>query len=290
MNRGWIGITVSLVLACAASTAAELRFEQHAGSAYGLDVIPPWNDGGKLAINLPEHIEYQAVGMGILRHSDKEPKGHWKVADDGKTATLDVESTEAAGVRVKGVAKVAAENRVEISMEIINGSKISLPLVKPLYCHQYRLLTGFPQWTENYKHTYVVVEGKIVALSDLPTKDPAAQVKGGPVCGCSQLDSGYALKYGGLVEKGIDAAVAAVTALDGKRKLVIAWTPGKSFLSNANIPCIHADPYYGTIEPGKSAEAKGIIVFTEGALEDTVNELLKQGTGAPPAKAEAKDK
>ena len=41
-------------------------------------------------------------------------------------------------------------------------------------------------------------------------------------------------------------------SVDWKRKLLITFTPGKSILTNAFIPCAHADPYYGTLAPGQA--------------------------------------
>jgi hypothetical protein len=245
------------------------RFEKHAGEfAYGLTVLPPWPDGGKLIVNLPEHLEYESRGMGILRHNDKEPRGHWEVAADGRRATLNVESPTAPGVRIEAEAKAAGQDRIEFVLRITNGGKIPLPAVKPLYCFHYRGLAGFPQWVDNFNHTFVLQGGKPVALIDAPTKSPQAKVKGGTAAGCAQHDNRFAEKQGGLLEQGVDSAVAAVEALDGKRKVAVAWSPGKSVLSNANIPCLHADPYYGTIEPGQSAEAKGVLLFTEGPVSE----------------------
>jgi hypothetical protein len=263
------------------------RLEKYAGEfAYGLNVLPPWADGGRFIVNLPEHLEYESRGMGILRYSDKEPRGHWEVGADGRSATLSVESPTAAGVRIDGVAKATRPDRIEITIRITNGGKIPLPTVKPLYCFHYRELAGFPQWVDNFKHTFVLHEGKPVALSDVPTKSAQAKVKGGTVTGCAQHDDGFAEKQGGLVESGVDAAITAVEALDGKRKVVVAWSPGKSFLSNSNIPCLHADPFYGTIEPGRSAEARGVVLFTEGPIEEAFAKLRGEGWGAPPASVE----
>jgi hypothetical protein len=45
---------------------------------------------------------------------------------------------------------------------------------------------------------------------------------------------------------------------------------GQSILSNKFIPCAHADPYYGTIEPGASAEATGEVYFTGKPIAEIV--------------------
>ena len=38
--------------------------------------------------------------------------------------------------------------------------------------------------------------------------------------------------------------------------------------------CFHANPFFGDLEPGDSAEASGVIVFTNGALEPVVEEVV----------------
>jgi len=248
---------------------------------YGLTVAAPWEDGGTLMINLPEHLEISEGGLGILRNTDKVPAGHWQAAEDGRSAVLDVESTTIPGARVKATAKVVGADRIALALRIDNGSGTIMPAPRPLYCLQYRKLTGFPQWQENFKHTFVFIDGKVVALADLKTATADAAVKGGVVRGVPQPKSAFVERAGGTIEEGIDAAIIAVTSLDGTRKVVTAWTPGRSMLSNSRIPCMHADPYYGEIRPGGSAEATGVVLFTEEPLEKVMGELLKAGAGAP---------
>ena len=264
--------------------AAEMRFVKYTGRlAYGLEISPPWQDGGTLIINLPEHLERWPGTQGILRHNDQAPKGHWEVSEDGKTATLDVESSTMAGVFVKGTAKASGEGRVAFTMRIENRMPAALPGIRPLYCFHYRHLTGFPQWIDNFKHVFVLIDGQAVALADIPTEKPDADVKGAYVRGCTQRDTdAFPKSRGGLIEdRELDAAIIAVEALEGARKIVIAWTPGKSMLSNAAIPCAHGDPFYGSIPAGQARQAKGIVWFTEKPAEEAMKELLKEGHGAP---------
>ena len=81
----------------------------------------------------------------------------------------------------------------------------------------------------------MVQGGKPFALADVQTEKTDANVKGGTVAGCKQKDNGFAHRNGGFIEGGLDEAIAAVTSLDGHRKMVISWSPGKSILSNASI-------------------------------------------------------
>jgi hypothetical protein len=56
-------------------------------------------------------------------------------------------------------------------------------------------------------------------------------------------------------------------------------------LANAAIPCIHADPYYGPVPAGQSAEARGVLVFSDEPLEQAVQKLVREGAGLPERQA-----
>ena len=281
-------IAVSATLGCVAAESTRLApYTGRKEMAFALDIVAPWADGGRLTINLPEHLQFQTTGnSGIIREYNKDIKG-WTISQDGQKATLSADSPFQPGVHVDGEAKVIAAERIEFSIKVTNGGKVPLPGVNGLFCHHYRGLTGFPQYSENFKHTFVSIGGKLTALADIPTAKPETDVKGANVAGCPQrpVDAqSFAAKFGGMIEKDLDAALVAVTALDGKRKMILSWTPGMCVLSNAQIPCVHADPFFGLIEPGKSAEARGVVVFTDAPLEEAVTALRKEGAGAAPAK------
>jgi hypothetical protein len=249
--------------------------------AYGLTILPPWKDGGALYANFPEHFEHGDVGYGILRYSDKRANA-WKIAPDGRAAHYEVESPELPGVIVRATA-VAEGDHARLTLKVTNGGEKTLERVKPLLCFWYAGLAGFPdKLSDNFHFTYVVMDGKPVALSSIPTDNPDATAKVAYVRGCSQHDCDkFAQSRGGLIAHDIDLAVIAVTARDGKHKVILAFTPGKSILSNAFIPCAHADPYVGTIKPSESREVEGLIVFTDAPLDKAVRTLRRAGVGAP---------
>jgi hypothetical protein len=158
-------------------------------------------------------------------------------------------------------------------MKILNNSTEILPVVRVLLCLQYNGLKGFPgKLDHNYEHNLIVVDGKLTQLSALKTSDPETTFKGCVVKGCPQRDT-RSEATGGLIDKDMDLALSVVTSVDGKRKVIIFWTPGKSMIANANIPCIHADPYFGTLKPGDEAYAEGMILFTEGDLAPVIKYL-----------------
>ena len=181
-------------------------------------------------------------------------------------------------------AKVVSKNRIEFSMCITNKTtRKTLGAIRPLYCHQYQPLKGFPAWRRNFEHTFWLQDGKLTVLNDIKTEKAGAEVKGGCVKGCPDPSkSSFVLRFGGWIDGGLDRAISVVTSLDGKRAMVIAWTPGKCLLSNSAIPCLHADPYYGDIKPGESKVAHGVLVLTEADPEKLVKKFVAEGLGAPP--------
>jgi hypothetical protein len=240
---------------------------------YGLTVIPPWKDGGTLHVNFPEHFEHGIPGYGILRYSDKRDNP-WKIASDGRSANYEVESPELRGVMVRASAE-AQGDRALLTLKIVNGGKDRLERIKPLLCFWYAKLTGFPgKLSNNFENTYVIRAGQLLNLRSIPTVNPEATAKVAYVRGCSQHDCDqFALRRGGLIEEDVDKGLIAVTDKAGTRKIVITFTPGKSILSNAVIPCAHADPYLGALAPGEFAEAKGVILFAETPLDKAVASL-----------------
>jgi hypothetical protein len=248
---------------------------------YGLFISAPWENGGDLYMNFPEHLEYNPVGNTILRHFDAIPNP-WIISPDGEQASYRVQSLALEGVYVESFARVMNAEAfpfdaqgVHLAMKIINHGSITLPVIRPLICNQFRDLTGFPQRHHDFQHTHIMMDNEITALADLPTEDPETTFKGCVVEGCPQRDT-RAERNGGLIEQDMDAALSIVTSLDQKRKVIFWWNPGKSMIANSFIPCIHADPYFGTLKPGEEAYAEGLILFTEGEIEPVVQYLKER--------------
>ena len=245
--------------------------------AYGLNVTPPWPDGGSFFINLPEHLWYMPDTKGIARHHDQR-KNVWQISKDGTTASYSVESLSEPGVflSVEGRAEV---DRVNFEMTITNRSTVLLKSIGPLFCFQYHHLKGFPaKRTDNFAHTFIVIEGKPVALKDISVKTPEAVARMAQSKDCKDESNWWAEKMGGMIEQRIDMVLTALTSSTDDRKVIVSWTPGKSILSNTVIPCIHADPCFGDLAQGESRTVHGVLIFTRNSLESVINELSKQAT------------
>lgn len=235
--------------------------------AYGLNVSPPWANGGYVFVNLPEHLEYMPGTKGIARHHDMRTNA-WQISVDSTEAHYEVESLTEPGVFFSAKAK-AFSNKASFEFTITNQSAVQLVSIRPLFCFQYHSLSGFPaRNTDNFSHTFIIINGKPAKVSDIAVKNKTSNARMAQVTGCPDKHNWWAQETGGMIEQGIDAAYTILTDTAGLRKIVLEWTPGKNFLSNSAIPCIHADPCIGNLEPGKSVTVKGSLTFTTSGLSD----------------------
>lgn len=240
--------------------------------AYGLTVTPPWADGGSIFINLPEHLEYMPGTKGIARHHDKR-KNVWKISEDSSEANFSVESLTEPGVFFSINAKTSGD-RVLFGMTITNRSDVFLKSIRPLLCFEYKHLKNFPvRLTNNFAHTYVSINGKPVAVKDLPVKTSAAIARMAQVKDCNDEHNWWAEEMGGMIESRLDLAMTVLTSLTDDRKVIVSWTPGKNMLSNSYIPCIHADPCIGDLAKGESRTVKGELIFTRAPLDSIFGKL-----------------
>ncbi|MBN1417431.1 MAG: hypothetical protein JXP34_01570 [Planctomycetes bacterium] len=80
----------------------------------------------------------------------------------------------------------------------------------------------------------------------------------------------------------------AVRSEDGKRWIATAWEPGRPW-DNPEVPCMHSDPYFPDIPPGKTVRARGRIFFFEGEkIEVEIARRREAGTLFAPGTVSAR--
>lgn len=247
--------------------------------AYGLNVTPPWPDGGYIFINLPEHLWYMPGTKGIARHHDNR-RNVWQISPDGTEAKYSVESLSEPGVFID-VTACTSTDRVYFEMTITNRSEVFLKSISPLFCFQYHHLKGFSSaGTDNFAHTYIIIDEKPVALKDISVQTPEAIARMAQVKSCADESNWWAEKMGGMIDQRIDLALVALTSSSDNRKVIVSWSPGKSILSNTVIPCIHADPCIGDLAKGESRTIKGTMIFTSDPLDSVIRKLAYRKSGS----------
>ncbi len=71
---------------------------------------------------------------------------------------------------------------------------------------------------------------------------------------------------------------ACCRSTDGKRWVIMAWTPNQRTWGNAPCPCLHSDPQFPDCAAGETVWAAGQLWFYEGeAIEEKLNELESSG-------------
>ena len=240
--------------------------------AYGLNIVPPWPDGGSIFVNLPEHLEYMPGTKGIARHHDKR-KNVWQINTDSSEANYEVESITEPGVLFSVKAK-GTDQQAIFEMTIANHSEKMLKSIRPMFCYQYDLLKGFPaKFSDNFAHTFIIMNGKPVSVADIAVKNTEAVARMAQVNSCKDEHNWWAEKMGGFIEQRMDAAYTVLTAAHDDRKVILHWFPGKNLLTNSAIPCIHADPCVGDLAPGESRTVQGELIFTRSELKQAIKEF-----------------
>ncbi len=75
--------------------------------------------------------------------------------------------------------------------------------------------------------------------------------------------------------------LAAVTSEDGQYVFALAWPNPRSILSNADIPCLHADPIWPECAPGKRVYLRGKLFVMKGTLNDVLQRVRREVARAP---------
>ena len=94
------------------------------------------------------------------------------------------------------------------------------------------------------------------------------RVRGGPPVADGPL-------WGGS-EEVADEAVVAVTSAGGRHVFALAWPRPRSILSNAEIPCVHADPVLPKCPPRRRVHVRGKIYLMEGTLDDVLARVQRE--------------
>ena len=113
--------------------------------------------------------------------------------------------------------------------------------------------------------TFLHADGKWVKMSDTDRGDNDRALTHYPVQGGPEVKVPPPWGKGGVTA---DADVVAVTSADGKYLFAVAWPHARSILSNAHIPCIHADPLLPFSEAGRRLYVRGKLYLMEGTLDD----------------------
>lgn len=248
---------------------------------YGLAVNTPW--GGALVMSLPE-FGFDREGAGTLWSYTDATTSLWTTADDKLSAGLSAESKNRPGIFLLGKAAVEAPDKVRLTMTIDNRTDKPVKGFITSFCNFYRLVPGFPSWKAGFPRSYVVLGGKTVSLAETRSTDPASLARGALIRG-SELPqvSEWTRNHKGDLSEKLDLPLVVVESLDRTHRIAISWTPAGQMLSNSDNPCIHCDPRFGEAPARGQSLARGVLWFTDEALETIVAKFRSGELAADPA-------
>lgn len=131
----------------------------------------------------------------------------------------------------------------------------------------------FMLWTAPYfidrrqERTFIWVDQKPVALSSIPPtpKDrkrwPYAVIGVGAVKEFEETNTRW------MRPTAADHGLVCVTSQDGAKTMGLAWGPAHTIFARSTIPCLHSEPTYPQVPPGKAVQATGKLYFSDDGIE-----------------------
>jgi len=220
-------------------------------------VSPPWLTEDYVWVDFPEAI-FSDAGLLYLSHVDPRypalfpdlPPVAWTALDDGVRFTRGLPN----GVVFGGSLRRAESAVVALELFIRNGSDRPIRDMRWQTCVFLRGAAEFADRTQANKFVHVEARGWLALESALALGEAAG----------GRFRLGW--RQGPRVA---DLPVVAVRSNQAERWLAMTWFDRTfALIGNPRHPCVHADPALPDLAPGDGAEARGELIFFEGALAD----------------------
>ncbi|MCP4642794.1 MAG: hypothetical protein GY851_20270 [bacterium] len=163
------------------------------------------------------------------------------------------------------------EDDVDLEFWLANGRKDTVS-VAAQFCP---VLAGTMFDDPELTRTWIFSAGRWVKMSDTNRGEGDPELCHYSVAGSPQIEPGAPWGAGDAVA---DLGLVAVTSEDGDHVFAIAWPDARSILSNAKIPCVHADPVLPDCPPGRRVHVRGKLYLMEGTLNDVAARARREIT------------
>ncbi|MFC1713634.1 hypothetical protein ACFL6S_08200, partial [Candidatus Poribacteria bacterium] len=241
---------------------------------HAVEMVPPWDTEGHLTLRFPETL-HSNLGLLFIDHYradmlpvvDLQKLPDWQVDPD--TGAISYQCQLPNKVEFSGRITPGTDE-LDLEFTVKNGTDAELSRLGTQFCLVQSPCPTFS--TPELTNTYILHDGKWLALSDstfkksIPDKPPwiigSVKDRPGPKPGASHPDAWY------VCHEPADAPLIATVSRDGAHVLAIAWSTGRSVMSNGWIPCLHADPVLPNCTPVESVSVKGKIYLLTGGLDD----------------------
>ncbi|UCD28799.1 MAG: hypothetical protein JSV03_17265 [Planctomycetota bacterium] len=218
-------------------------------------VSPPWPSQDYVWLDFPEAI-FTKQGLLYLSHINpkypvvfpKPPVVKWQTLPNGVTYERKLPNGIVFGGKI-----TKDDNAANLELFIRNGSNQPIEDIKLQTCAFLRAIKEFGEYTADSKYVHVPQRGW------LPFKE-AKRIQNEPGKYRLGWRSGPAIA---------DRPIMATLSSTAQRLTAFTWLADTySLTTNPNHPCMHADPAFPNLPPGKSATIHGKLLFFEGSLND----------------------
>jgi len=218
-------------------------------------VSPPWSSQEYIWLDFPEGI-FTKSGLLYLSHVNPDhpvvfpdlPNVPWKIIPGG----LSFHRRLPNGVEFGGQVTASSATTVALSLFIHNGSDAPLKDITLQTCAFLRGIKEFSDFTSWNKYVHLPGSGWLVWDRAVNSGTEKGRYRLGWRSGPASADS----------------PVIATLSNQGERLVAMTWHKATySLINNPFHPCVHADPYFPDIAPGKRREIAGELIFFNGTLD-----------------------
>jgi hypothetical protein len=246
--------------------------------AMSVAISPPWDQQGRWILRSPETIGSNH-GLLFIDHSRPDmppvtiPKHplEWKRSRQGILFyDCALENGISFSVRIR-----PGKTDVEIVSTITNGYVADMTDSGNQYCLIQKGVQGFED--PRAERTFIRVKGKWVALARTrpglkPGEKPFFIVTNTadlPPLPKAQIERSW------WADEQADIPLITTVSEDGRRLVALAFDNSYKIMTNADIPCIHADPMFPDCPVGRTVGVRGKLYFVEGKLDNVLPLFLR---------------
>ncbi len=232
----------------------------------------PWMDT-PIRLRFPETVHTDTLEFidhaieGVEAATDPTSlAGEWRQDDEAGTLWFEW-SVENATIGGR-----LSPNEYDVDLEFWLGNQTDRTV--PVAAQFCPILSGTMFEDRGLERTWIYSGGEWVAMADTDRGEGRETLTHYPVEGGPELRLPGSIWGESSDVSELDAV--AITSEDGNYVFAMAWPSARSILSNAEIPCVHADPVLPDCPPGQRVHRRGKLYLFEGSLDDLTTRVNRE--------------
>lgn len=232
----------------------------------------PWHDGNYFLYRMPEvffvnkrRYISQPSGVDCWPAVQPEAAPEWSLDENERISDYHIRFYD--GIELSASAEVI-NSEIEFSYKIKNGTE-----------HVISVSTGSCFMTYNapyfidrrHERTFIFVDNNPIDLRNLtPTPEELEKYSYIRVGVGKPLEAKVENRWWS-VREAADNGLVCLRSRDGKHSLGLGWANAHEIMARSTIPCLHSEPVYPSLKPGKTVETKGRLYFSDNDISSILN-------------------